>query len=144
MDDSQPQMDTYDTPQLDPVDEDLGDDDDSDDEEKALGRLSEVNRRLIKTELLAVQKRAKEVAAQTGLSTSQVFNHWTSASRRKHTKLNTWNLYSKYFKANQEKEIARLRTREYISSLIYSTGPDNNCRPQAIPGELVVCIKRLR
>lgn len=89
-----------------------------DGDESALGRLSEANRGLLKAELLEVQKRAQAVALKTGLSTSQVFNHWMSATWRKHTKQNVWNLYRRYFKAHEEQELARLGKRKFVMSSI--------------------------
>ena len=74
----------------------------------AIGRISDVNVAIMKAGYLEVQKAAKDVAARTGLSVSQVFKQWSLTHRRKHVGLNHWNLYSKYFKDNEKQELARL------------------------------------
>ncbi|PIL33333.1 hypothetical protein GSI_04784 [Ganoderma sinense ZZ0214-1] len=95
-----------------PADSDLDVTDDEGgegEEENALGRISDANRLVLKAELHEVHKRLRKVAKKTGLSTSQVFNHWTLATQRKSSKSNAWNLYGKYFKAHEKQELAHLR-----------------------------------
>ncbi|EJF60373.1 hypothetical protein DICSQDRAFT_171095 [Dichomitus squalens LYAD-421 SS1] len=97
-------------------DEDEDKDEDEDDEDveegdgpNATGRISEASLERVRDGLIQVQKSAKDIAAETGLSLSQVFDRWMSTSQRTHTKRNPWNLYSAYFKDNEEQELARLR-----------------------------------
>ena len=92
------------------IDDDDTNDYDTEDSDgaAAIGRISDVNVAIIKTGYLEVQKAAKDVAARTGLSVSQVFKQWSLTHRRKHVGLNHWNLYSKYFKDNEKRELARL------------------------------------
>ena len=61
---------------------------------------------------MEVQRIAKEVASETGLSASQVFELWTSSNQRTHIKSNVWNMYGAYFKDHQEQELARLEKGE--------------------------------
>ena len=105
----------------DDVDDDDDDDDDdaehSDDLNAAPGRISDASLQRIHEGLDEVQKLAKNIAAETGLSPSQVFHQWMSTSQRTHTKRNPWNLYSAYFKDNEQQERQRLKEGE---SVIYS------------------------
>ena len=96
-------------------DEDCDDDDDHDDS-RASGRLSEVNIEILKNGFKTVQQIAQDVAAKTGLSPAQVFDHWTSANTRKHVKWNMWNLYGAYFKDHEKQELARLTSCRSLSS----------------------------
>ena len=93
-----------------------GDDNDgaenSDDLSAAPGRISDASLERIQEGLHEVQKLAKDIATETGLSPSQVFHRWMSASQRTHTKRNPWNLYSAYFKDNEQQERQRLKERE--------------------------------
>ena len=91
---------------------DTDDVDDSDDP-NAAGRISEASLERIKDGLLQVQKLAQGIATMTGLSTSQIFDRWMATSQRTHVKRNRWNLYSAYFKDNEEQERARLSEREF-------------------------------
>ena len=85
---------------------------DSDDSNAALGRISDTSLKRIQEGLQEVQKLAKNIATETGLSPSQVFRQWMSTSQRTHTKHNPWNLYSAYFKDNEQQERLRLTERE--------------------------------
>ena len=105
----------------------LTDDNDDDDVEDsgnmnaAPGRISEANLERIKEGLHEVQKLARNIATETGLSPSQVFNKWMSTSQRTHTKRNPWNLYSAYFKDNEQQERQRLKERESPKHLYSSS-----------------------
>ena len=117
--------------QVDTDDAGVEDDDDADnsDDPNAAGRISEASLERIKNGLLQVQKLARGIAAETGLSASQVFDRWMAASQRTHVKRNRWNLYSAYFKDNEEQERARLSERE--STLRYSHRCHINTRPHS-------------
>ena len=78
----------------------------------AFGRISDTSLERIKEGLHEVQKLARDIASETGLSPSQVFHQWMSTSQRTHTKRNPWNLYSAYFKDNEQQERERLKERE--------------------------------
>ena len=97
---------------FDDMDVDSTDNDTEDDSTTAIGRISDANTAMIKAGYLEVQKVAKGVASKTGLSVSQVFKQWSLGDRRKHVRLNYWNLYSKYFKDNEKQELARLTYSE--------------------------------
>ena len=88
------------------------DDGDTSDGRNTLGRISEASLERIKDGLHQVQKLARDIATETGLSTSQVFDRWMATSQRTHVKRNPWNLYSAYFKGNEAQERARLNDRE--------------------------------
>ena len=95
------------------------DDDDaerSDDSNAAPGRISDASLQRIREGLDEVQKLAKNIATETGLSPSQVFHQWMSTSQRTHTKRNPWNLYSAYFKDNEHQERQRLKEGNSIIS----------------------------
>ena len=90
---------------------------DDSDEEGAPGRISGASHEHIQNGFLEVQRLAKQVAKETGLSASQVWHQWASASQRTHTKRNRWNLYGMYFKDHEEQERARLVECESINVL---------------------------
>lgn len=98
---------------------------DDSDEESALGRISDASHKRIKDGFLEVQRLAKQVAQETGLSASQVWNQWASASQRTHTKRNRWNLYSMYFKDHEQQERARLIEGESINVLLLTCSDDS-------------------
>ena len=88
--------------------EDMGFEDDL----KAVGRPSDANLSILKQEFIEVQKRAKAVAEETGMSPAQVLQYWSTASTRTHSKRNMWNLYGAYFRENEEQELSRLSERK--------------------------------
>ncbi|KAI1784324.1 hypothetical protein LXA43DRAFT_1066862 [Ganoderma leucocontextum] len=87
-----------------------GEDEGDGGDQKAIGRISDANLKVVRDGFAEVQVLAKGVAAKTGLSASQVFDLWASTNQRTHVKSNPWNLYSSYFKDHQEEELARLET----------------------------------
>ena len=89
--------DIFDAPDLfqgsDIHDECVGEDNDDDAEDSgdmnaAFGRISDTSLERIKEGLHEVQKLARDIASETGLSPSQVFHQWMSTSQRTHTKRN--------------------------------------------------------
>lgn len=86
-----------------------------DSELKAVGRTSEANLSIIKQEFIEVQKRAKAVAEKTGMSPAQVLQYWSTIGTRTHSKRNSWNLYSSYFRDNEEEELSRLSERKSMA-----------------------------
>ena len=81
---------------------------DGEDEPRATGRISDANLAIVEDAFVKVQELAKDTAAKTKLSPSQVIDLWTSSNQRTHVKANMWNLYGSYFKENQEEELGRL------------------------------------
>ena len=86
---------------------------DAEDDLKAVGRISDANLTLINHAFDEILTKAKSIAARTGLSTSQVFDQWTTMQNRKHVKKNLWNLYGAYFKDNEKQELARIADSEF-------------------------------
>ena len=97
-----------------PADLDSVEDTDSDCDLNAIGRVSAASLALIKDEFIEVQKRARAVAEKTGMSPAQVLQYWSTVGTRTHIKRNAWNLYSSYFRENEQEELSRLPERKSI------------------------------
>ena len=90
---------------------------DGEDQPRATGRISDANLAIVEEAFVKVQELAKDTAAKTKLSPSQVIDLWTSSNQRTHVKANMWNLYGSYFKENQEEELGRLPAGKHNSAV---------------------------
>ncbi|OJT12713.1 hypothetical protein TRAPUB_10741 [Trametes pubescens] len=92
---------------------------------RAAGRISNDNKQILRDAFEQMYEKIKEVSAITGQAKSQVLDQFFSATHtRVHLKNNLWNIYSAYFVANMEQEIALLPNAE----LVLQEAPFRNSR----------------
>ncbi|KAJ2984376.1 hypothetical protein NUW54_g10538 [Trametes sanguinea] len=82
----------------------------SDSTSPAVGRISNATLQRVRDAYEDVLQLAKDVRAETGLSTGQVFDQWftTYAGSGTRSKGNMWNLYNVYFKTHASEELNRI------------------------------------
>ncbi|KAI9069629.1 hypothetical protein FKP32DRAFT_1671215 [Trametes sanguinea] len=82
----------------------------SDSTSPAVGRISNATLQRVRDAYEDVVQLAKDVQAETGLSTGQVFDQWftTYADSGTRSKGNMWNLYNVYFKTHASEELGRI------------------------------------
>ncbi|KAI9059335.1 hypothetical protein FKP32DRAFT_1606170 [Trametes sanguinea] len=83
----------------------------------ANGRISNATLQRVRDAYQDVLQLAKDVRAETGLSTGQVFDQWftTYAGSGTRSKGNMWNLYNAYFKSHASEELDRISLACVIS-----------------------------
>ncbi|CDO73125.1 hypothetical protein BN946_scf185007.g179 [Trametes cinnabarina] len=110
----------------------------SDSTSPAVGRISNATLQRVRDTYEDVVQLAKNVQAETGLSTGQVFDQWftTYAGSGTRSKGNMWNLYNIYFKTHASEELDRIsldRKKPSYRELCYSAfKADNGEKAQEI------------
>ncbi len=81
---------------------------------KAVGRVSKVNKAIIKSSFNEVIVIAQRVSKETGLSVGQVYDQWDGKRNRHNVRANKWNSYQVYHREHLAQERARLSQGKHV------------------------------